>query len=395
MTDTYDEAPPAPPIEEWRNEAPEAFQEVADQSAAILQNYQEHRRIADESRMAGEAFVGSLHQITGNFSHMVAEDPASIDTARALARNAVGTLVGAVPGVEPEQMVEHARAIYTDVERELARVAVNRLAERDEIAAMAMLERVGLLLPEEERAQLDGYIGVMARARNIDDAAMGAMQARTAARAEDSAAFRYLSELADNSGDINFRPGWAQRVIADPTLPPDATAALIDTQMRLMAYGDEPHSDPDLLMQLLDGVSRGEAGVPDVLQYGADGLRLADALTISTYATGGHMPPERRAQLDSLRATLTDAQRTLAAPEYGSAGTAAFTRFIEWLLPQFRQSPDALNPGGDAYLFKQAPALAVYSRFMPTFGDVITGQLSYTAPAERPPLDEIFGRRKE
>lgn len=406
MTDTYDygETPAAPPIEEWRNEAPPAFQEIADESAAVLQSYQQHRDLADQARAAGEAVVSGVGQISQNFSAMVASDPASYDVARTLARNAIGVLVGAVPGAEPEQMVEHVGSIYGDVERQLARTAVSSLAGRDEIAARAMLDRVGETLPEAERAEFGGYIDVMAKARSIDGAAARIMGAQEAARMEDATAFGYLSALTNKSGDVAFRPGWAQAVIADKRLPPDATAALVDTQARLISNGDEPVSDPFLLRRVLDGTASGQWNLADVMQYAGAGLKLSDALGAAQYTMGGKLNPDQLAELNSLRGTLASAQNILAKPEYGQAGTEAFGRFVDWLMPKFREQPGTLNPRSDEWLFKDAGGQLVFNQFKPRFDDIVLGQTrmpwdylntnegSTDQRLDRPDLAEIFGR---
>lgn len=373
MTDTYDygsgEQPH--PIDEWRNDAPAALQPIADESAAILKSYEQHRDLADQSKAAGDAFVTGVSKITDNFSAMVKDDPASYDVARALARNAVGVLVGSVPGMDPEAMVGHAASIYGDVERQLARSAVTTLADRDEIAARAMLARVGGVLPEDEHAEFNGYIDVMAKARSIDGAAMRVRDAQETERVEDTAALGYLSMLSDaRNGEVLFRPGWAQSVIADKRLPPDATAALVDTQARLIRDGDEPMSDPALLRRVLDGVASGEMNLADVMQYAGAGLKLSDALGAAQYSVGT-ATPQQRVELDSFRDAVDAAHNTLANPAYGPAGVSAFGRFVEWAMPMFRSNPGAFNPAAEDYALKSG---ATMMRFRPSFDNIVTGR---------------------
>lgn len=401
MIGEYDtEQPAAPPAEEWRNAAPAAFQGVADESAAILQNYQQHRELAASSIAAGDAFVNSLGNISRNFSSMVEQDPAAYDTARTLARNAIGMLVSAVPG-DPEQMVSHAASLYGDVEKELARTAVTTLAGRDAIAAQAMLTRVGGVLPEDERASLGGYIAVMNNARNIDDAAMRVEDTRRAGRTEAMAAWGYLGQMVAGE-DIAFKPGWAQAVIADKRLPPDATAALVDTQARLIQNGDEPASDPALLRRVIDGVASGQWALPDVMRYVGDGLKLSDALSAARYTLNDRLTPAQQAELKNLTGTLASAERILAKPEYGQAGLAAYEQFANWLMPQFRKEPGVLDPRSDAWLFGGGAGEMVFRQFQPRFDDIVNSQVRFpwdylenddnTAPS-RPSLNEIYSGR--
>lgn len=381
MADYDEDVAPAPgeapePLQEWLGSAPPEFRDHAAGMAAKLNDYLHRRDLADASRAAGNALVAQLEGVASDFAGMVAADPAAFDIARDLARDATALLVGTLPDGTPDRQEEIAR----DIDRELARSAVNSLAERDAGAARSMLERVRGYLPADEVEALGGYIGVMDKARQLDNQAQEIAAAEQRAQREDDTAWNYLAAIANPAGGVMFKPGWAQRVLADPALPPDTSAALISTHARLVEQGDAPASDPFLVRDVLLDIADGNARAPDALRYAGEDMRLADALTVAALAND---PARAAAVVD----VLDLAGRHLATFENGPAGEAAYERFVNWLLPAVRGGA-VLDPNSKDYLL----AGGRLQQFAPRPSDnvgAIVGE-----PAERRPLAEIFGGKR-
>jgi hypothetical protein len=184
-------------------------------------------------------------------------------------------------------------------------------------------------------------------------------------------------------------------MVADPRVVPETKAALWQAHDRLLRQGDPAQSDPATLVSLINQMTlpnNGGLTPTDVWQHAGSNLSLADTQMLA----GAAFPktPQQRAEVAAVAGTLATARDIIASPENGPAGQAAFGRFVNWLMPAYRNAGNgSLNPNSDNWILGGEYGPGMIQAFMPRGDDLLIGrQLMDTAnTADRPSLSEIFG----
>lgn len=369
----------------------------ADETATRLDDYAQRKQMADAATAAGNNFVSNLDQFKSGLVNMVQSDPFAVDTALSLVRPTVGAMVGNVAGHPQDQLADQHDQISTHIEQTIAGAAVRSMAERHEDTARTMLDKVGGLLDDNDRQALDSYIGVQARARDLDAAAQQRQQTQQQQTTEDATAWNYLGAMVHpNTGQVQFPPQWAQRVLSDQRVGPQASAQLINTYGDLWKEGDFQSSNPLLVHDVAQKIASADPPtLSDVVSRISQGMKAADALTLAT----GTLPQSEAAKIEfsQLAMTLDTAKRTLAPPENGPAGVAAFERFTNWLLPLYRSSgPGILDPNSPDYLLSEKngnTSATFWHQFAPRLTDTVEGEIPPQAATGKNPLD-LWGHQE-
>lgn len=354
-------------------------QDLANEAAIRLNDYQTKRQIAESNLAAGQAFHNNLAEMRGNYIGMVQDDPAATHLALDLADLGTRSMVGTIPGVDPE----HVQNISTGMQQDIARASVMSLADQHEGQARDMLanDRISGLLGDEKDS-LSGYIQSQAVARQIDAEAQQKAAQRAAVDQANQSAWRYMATITNpDTGEITPPAGWAQRLMADPSMPPHYKASLFDTYGRLTEQGDAPFSDPLSVHDVVRDAAAGSAAAPAVLARAGDDLRAADAVYLSRLAGD----PSQQGRAAQLAAVLDQGKEALAGPENGPAGTRAFGDFTSWALSAARAGA-SLDPASKDYAL-QGNKL---QQFAPRASYNVEAAVQ-VPPQDRRPLSEIFG----
>lgn len=354
-------------------------QAMAEEAATRINDYMLRRQIAEDNTRASQAFYSNLNEMRSNFTGMVEEDPHATHLALDLAHLGVGAMIGTVPDVDPEHMLN----ISMGMQRDIARNAVRHVAERDEGMARSFLDdsRIGGLLGDE-RPALDGYISSQSIARRLDGEAAQKANLKDSIRGAHQAAWDYVAGMVDpDTGEVHDAPGWASQVMADQRMPPDVKAKIFDVYGRLTENGDVGTSDPGAIRDLIRSVAGGAVSPVDILGRAGDDLRAADAVYLAKLASN----PREKRRAEELAATLEAAERQIAAPENGVAGRVAFERFANWMVPAARDGAD-FNPNSQDYILQGNRM----QHFAPRASDVADHIVA--RPESRRPLEHIFGR---
>ena len=417
MSDDYsyeeEEAPPRPdepaaPLVDFVSAFtdPQA-QEVFRDAAVQVQNYVTQRQIADDNAAAASRLVSNLGQFKDGLVGMVQSDPAALMLGLDLVPNVVEGVVQTHPYLADDQRQGTQDSLTSDMQREIARAGVMSWADRDAAAARQMLghPKVTGLFDDQDRASLDGYISAMDTARTVDAAALEQQRTVDNERMRAVSAVNYFGALLNpQTYEVEFPPGWAERVTADPTLPPGDTAAMLAIYSNLQKTGDIPLSDPLLMADLVTAAANGNpVPVPGVLSQVGRNLRLTDALTLAAMA--GPQTPEMVANTKALATTLQTFRNQVTTPENGPAGVAAFERFVNWIIPEFRGG-GSLDPKAENYILPTGGDTAAelfWGHFAPRLDDFVWERPPGTMRSinelkadtgDRISLNEIFGPRR-
>lgn len=359
-------------------------QEVFRDAAVRVQDYMVRRNIADENAAAANRMADNLGRFKDGLVEMVSTDPAAVNLGLDLVPDVIHGLVGTHPYMPDDQREGAATGMVSDIQREIGRAAVMSLADRDEAAARRLLggDRVSGLFDDRDQLALSGYIGAQATARSIDADAVAQQRAVDQAKTADFQAIGYVSSLLDDNGSLQFPPGWAQQVTADPTVSPGATAAMLNMYTRLQQDGDAETSDPFVMADMISAAANGTGSVPAALGQAGRGLRAVDAVGMAQMA----MSPDTTTA-GVLNDLAQEGRTSLASTENGLAGQQAFSRFMNWLVPAVRNGLVSLDPGDKNYAGLHLP------QFAPSANDLV--QATVQAPVEgRKPLDAIFGANR-
>ena len=366
---------------------PQAQEAFAD-AAVRVQDYMVRRDIAADNAAAADRLVANLGQFKDGLTRMVYADPAAIDLGLDLVPDIVHGIAQTHPYLPDDQRDTAYDSITTDIQREIARTGVMSLADRNGDAARALLgsDRVSGLIQDQDRLSLEGYIGAMDTARITDAAAVAQQRVVDRARDTSFAMANYLGALVDpNTQEMQFPDGWAQRVTADPTVPPAATAALLNTYSRLQANGDAAQSDPFLVSDIIHQIANGDApSVPEVLSQAGTSLRLHDAVALARGSVAS-LPPAVRKEFGDLANTIDTARSYLASPENGPAGQMAFGRFMNWFMTSYPAG--RLDPNGE----RPYDLTSALMRFEPNSDDLVRASQRV---GDRRPLDQILGPKR-
>lgn len=389
--DTEDQAPPHPadppqPLADFVGSFTDPTAQGVFRDAAVkVQDYLVRRRIADENTAAADRLFANLGRFRDGMVGMVQGDPAATHLGLSIVPDIVNGIVGSHPYLADEQREPTATELTTGMQQEIARAGVMAYADRDETAARRLLDQphVASLFDESGHRDLNGYIGAMATARSSDAAALAQQRAVDDAQTREHSTLQYFSTLVDPATqEMQFPPDWAQRVTADPSLPPAYTANMLNLYGRLQRDGDAPATDPFIAASLIGAAANGQASVPAVMQFAGNDLRLNDALTIAAMTR-----PQGETSASLLNDLVQQGRSALAAPENGPAGSVAFGRYMNWLLPAVRSGAVSLNPAEDNYAGLRLP------QFAPSGNDLLEASVHGRVDG-RPSLDEIFGGRR-
>lgn len=382
----------------------EQAQGVMRDAAVRIQDYVTRREIADDNRAMSNRMISNLGQFKDGLANMAYSDPSAVGLGLSLAPDVVRGIIDSNPFLPDDQRDGIATSLISDVKREVARAGVMSLAEKDATAARALLGKVGEVFDERGTGGLLGFIDAMDGARTMDSAAVAAQRAKDAAQTANFSMVQHLSGLVDpKTGEVAFPGGWAQRVIADPSVPPTQTAGMLGLYDRLQKGGDV-QSDPHVLAGIIDGIAQGRVrDAASVLQYVGESLSVGDAVGLAYSA----LNPTSTREMQALSTTIGAARRALAAPENGPAGVVAFGRFVEWLVPAYKAAgagslrPDAENsvlpyPDG-GYVEK-----TFWDAFRPNGDDIVMGARRMPRSldelrqetGDRISLEDIFGGRR-
>jgi hypothetical protein len=386
-------------------------QEAFGDAAVRVQDYMMRRDIAADNAAAADRLVSNLGQFKDGLARMVYADPAAVDLGLDLVPDIVHGIAHTHPYLPDDQRDSAYDNITTDIQREIARTGVMSLADRNADAARALLgsDRVAALIDGQDRLGLEGYIGAMDSARTTDAAAVAQQRAVDQQRDTGFAMANYLGALVDpNTQEMQFPDGWAQRITADPTVPPAATAALLGVYSRLQTGGDVKHSDPFLMANVIQRLaSDNPPSTWEILNEAGNGLRVADAVSMARHSVGS-MTPAMRREFGEVSTTIDAARRFIASPENGPAGHVAFGRFMDWLTANY-SGMGSLNPKSDNYILPTEGTHgnmvgSFWNNFMPNNEDIVLGSRLNGNPrsinqlrsdtGDRMPLDQILGPRR-
>lgn len=412
MSDTYyddtEEAPPHPadPPQQLVDfvgaftdpQASEVFRDAA----VHVQNYVVQRGIAADNQAAADRLVSNLGVFKDGLASMAASDPAATFLGLDLVPGVVDGIVNTHPFLPDDQRQSAYETLTSDMQRDIARSGVLALADKNDTAARALLDhpKVTGLFDDRDRASLNGYIGAMATARDADSTALAQQRVVDAERTRAVSAINYFGALLDpNTFDVTFPPGWAQKVMSDPTLPPGDTASMLAIYDRLQKTGDVPLSDPLLMADFITAAANGRPiPVSGVLSQVGSNLRMDDALTLA--GMGMPQTPAQQGEIKALATTLQTFRNQVMTPENGPAGVAAFERFVNFVVPEFRAG-GSFNPKAENYILPSGDdntaAWTFWNEFSPRGDDLVLNQnpagifRTMDPTQDRMPLDQIFG----
>lgn len=373
----------------------EGGREWATEQTTRLNDFITRRELADANTRAGENFVENLKAFGDSLTRAVSRDPSFLPTAMEMARAHIEHTVASNP-THPEELKQSTYDELTGgLLNSLATSAVKTLGNVDDKAARALMdaEHVSSVLRPEDRDALSHYIDMQTLGRGVDAGGLRQMQAAQQAVHEVAGVLGHAQGLYNRiTDDTQFPPGWAQNMLRDEGLSARARADLILLNARMQTQGDAKESDPFMIAQAVRGIVEGSPISPqEVLQNAGGRIRLPDALMLM----GGALPltTQHRGEWASLHSLIEEGQRRIAAPENGAAGARAFGRFVNWLMPQYRQSgAGSLNPSGENYMFATLPKdTTIFDRFRPGPQDFVTSP-GVEKPARS--LTEIFGGAK-
>lgn len=328
---------------------------VQDWMAGAVSAIQDHvtaRSIAANAQAQGDEFINALSDTKQNLVGMAKSDPSSVPLAF--------DLVDSFP--------EHMAPFGAHFKEEIAKSAVQGLAETNRDAAHAAIDKYADYIPEGDQAALRTYADHFETLRGLDAQAGQLEFNKNLQRASNIQAEAHLNDLQEpQTGTLRFPQGWGTRVMTDGKLSPQAKATLIGTYTNLQANGDPVTSDPHLVADLLQraALPAQHGDHPDPLeifgQAGA-GLTISDAQYLSSRT--GPQPPAARADTQALADAMQDARGMIG-------NDRAWGRFVQWALPAAKQGGLVLDPTSKDYSL--APERM--QRFMPTGDDVIAPAL--------------------
>ena len=386
-------ADPAQPLVDLVNSVndPQA-QEVMRDAAIRIQDYTVRRQIADDNQAASDRLMTNLGTFKDGLTALASSDPGAVGLGVSVAPDMIDGFVSLNPFLPDDQKDAIRDSITRDIQTEVVRAGVLSAADKDEALARALLDAHSGLLDDNARTGLTGYISAMASARNMDAEASARQRNEDSIRLTNHSTVNYLNALVDpKTGEVQLPPQFAQRVTADPTLPPGVSAAMLATFNRVRDGDGETdwHSFADMANRIANGQ---QVPLDEVFGQIGNGLKVADAALLARGSVDSMAPPAQR-EFRQLDATIQAARQMLAPPEYGVAGTRAFERFMSWMVPQYRAAgPGSLNPNAETFILPREGGATFWNQFAPRLDDFVTAQ---AAPPERPSLEAIFSRGRK
>lgn len=364
-----DEEQVVQPVEALQNAITDPVaQDAVGDALTHINNHLQMAEIADANTAAGQNLEDDWTRFGGGMIQWVKNDPTAVHAAMDAVVPMARGVVDSVPGVENPD--DHHANLVNDLQRQIAISAVKGAADQHAGLAADLLgqDRIKDVLGDDTHKQLVGYAYAQADARQRDASSQAIERAQAAQDASTSRLVDYASALEDPTGrGPRFPDRWNQRVLSDPAVRPQHQGLLGDLYYTMRTRGDVPSSDGLTAASMINAVANGTATPDEILGHAVAGnLRLQDAVHLAKLARDDGTGPDDHAQG---LAQLAYAGRTAIMGrdgENGAAGVAAFDRYMNWLLPQYRRTGAAgAVPGGDFYLLNGG-----IRAFMPTGDDL-------------------------
>ena len=350
--------------------------------AATVQQHLNMQNVVDSNVAAGQHFTKAFADTKANLVGMAKDDPSASQLAIDLTPRLIGPILAQV-GMSPEDAQSTHDQITGHIQTEIARAAVTSMADQHTDGARQLMGRLGDYLPDEDQAALGGYINNMQNAKLADNAAAGDARNSAAVRNSAVAAFQYGSSLLDPRTEaVTYPPDYLSKLVKNQMILPDDKQPLFQAFGQLRANGDTQASSPYAVSQVLHDIidPKTQVGHGDIMDHVGNDIRYVDAMTLhgmNLQRTPGGIEAARQ-----LGTVINNAQSNLASAG-DRAGTAAYSRFVNWLLPAYRRTGQSgLDPASDNYLFKNTS----WANFAPNHADAVA-----PTPGNRPPLSQIFG----
>ncbi len=359
---------PDPAVQQWQAQA-----------ASMIQDHLQQQAMIDQAQQQRQQFIQGTATTRDNLTDMVRKDPTATSLAFQLADHFTEALGASHP--DEDAGAGAASDMSAHFKGEIAKAAVQGWAGKDAGMARAALDRYGEHLSDDEKSGLDGYISNVATFRNADQQAAQISQAHQSVQRSNQGTSFYMKALTEpQTGAVNFPPDWGQKVMQDPSLAPDAKAALFNGYTNLQRNGEPLASDPNLVTDLLQRSALAynhpdHPLTPEIAGHLGTNLTMADAQFLASRT--GPQSSASRLGTQQLVQTLGEAQDQIGNPQ-------AYGRFVDWLLPRVRNGA-ILDPGHKDYLLTPERM----AQFQPTGDDIIAPALSSTGHP-RPSLGEIF-----
>jgi hypothetical protein len=365
--------------------------EGKDVAGDVLTDIQQHANataIVDANAAAGQQFVNNLATVKSNLVGMVQDDPTSHQLALGLAPKLVGSVLAST-GMDPDAGTDAHGQITSHVQTEIAHAAITRMADLHGDLAHGLIGTLSPYLNEGDDKVLGSYVDTMQAARTADTAAAVRQATVDQQRASGVAAFHFGSSLLDpRTEGVVYPQDYLQSLVRNNTINPDDKQALFTAFGKLSSAGDVAASNPNTVRQALSAIA--DPNVPvehgDIMDHVGSNLRYVDAVML--HGMNLQRTPDGIAAVGQLKGLLDRAHDTIA-PSDTPAGTAAYSRFVNWLLPSYRRTGAAgLNPTSDNYLFNGMSL----DNFRPTHEDAVAplafaGQgVGAYLPEGKPPL---------
>jgi hypothetical protein len=356
-------------------QTPEA-QDWAGDAASKIQNYLTQKSLASEAAQAGDDMVNNLDQTKSGLVSLVQSDPGATSLAISLAQTTVNGLIAQHGHLDPGDRAEASDQLVSHMQTEIAHASVQRLAEMDKPAALAQLDKLSDYLPDDHQDALRQYADTQEIMRGQDAQAMALQQQKDAALRGYANASSYLKGITDDAGSFRATPGFLAGLMADQSVALPTKLALHAGYNMLHQYGDPDKSDPHVAADLLTRI--GSDTPPqqgEIFSHLGSGLTVSDAGFLNDLIAPAS--PQRRSDLRLLSDTVSQARNTLASPSNGPAGTVAFGRFTNWLMPALQRGANLTEMMSDNVL----------QQFAPTPRDAVD---AVTPRGPRLPLASIF-----
>lgn len=371
---------PHPLLEAFHSLMPDADKAWSDDATTRIQDHMDRRNLVAHAEAQSNALVQHVSDFKQNLISMTHQDPSMTPLALDLVPGAISQIVNKTGHPDADT---HAKILTNHIQREIARTGVQSYAIQDKGAATSAMHTYGSLLTDEDKTTLSQFADNMQAARDGDHQAQLVEETKKRQLTSDVQAHSYLSQLADSNGDVSLPHNWLRDMAADVKVLPETKAALWQAHARLQ-QGDVEASNPHIVTDLVTRLaSRADRPSPtEVMSHAGDDLTLADAQHLAAGAFPGN-----QSSMTQLANTFKQAQKTLASPENGPAGDAAFTRFVNWAMPAARNGA-VFDPAHTDYALQGNKM----QDFAPRPEDAIT---AITPPNEnRPSLSEIFSGRR-
>ena len=341
-----------------------------DWSQQILGGIQQHlneANVVNANTQAGDQFVNAVKSVKDNLIEGARGDPTAARNLIDLAPQFIGPLLETT-GMPYDKMVDTHNAVTSEVQEGIAHAAVTKMADFHAPQAYALMDSLKGYISDDGQQALGAYINTMHAARVADNDASFDQAQQNQSRASAVAAFKFGSTLLDpRTEQVQYPQGYLQSLVRNQTISPEDKQGLFSAFSQLRANGDVHASDPYAVAQVLNDIIDPRTNVAhnDIMDHVGNDLKYVDAVML--HGMNLQQTPEGKMGVRDLQNALSSAQENLASTG-DRAGNAAYSRFVNWLLPAYRRAGmSGLNPDSDNYLFKSTGL----ANFQPSHNDAV------------------------